>query len=199
MREMRTAAVALLCGVALTLVSASCGSSSAEETTRVPSLDTTTLGVALTRLEASNLRVALSGFGPLPAGYGLDDAPVGDQEPEPGSQVDANAVVRLNMHAPAPIPTPALPSNQPHFSVIPDFVGKSWPRVARLLSPRFTIEIGHVPDLSTRAARDVLASYVVKAQEPAAGTRVISAGTRTNSGYANPIVRLKITVRRADR
>jgi hypothetical protein len=92
----------------------------------------------------------------------------------------------------APLSTPAFLIHHPKFVVIPNFIGKAWPKAADRMSRGFSVKIGHVPALRAREPRHVLASYVVIGQTPSAGSRVLYAGTKTADGYANPIVLLKI-------
>jgi beta-lactam-binding protein with PASTA domain len=151
--------------------------------------------VALQQLEVARLRVALSGFGPLPSDYTIGSAPVGDQNPEAGTKVRRGSVVRLNMHGSAPLPSPAFLLHHPKFATIPPLIGKRWPEAERALTGGYWVQIGRLPALSPRDPADVLSSYVVTDQSPRAGTRVLYAGTKISSGYSLPILHLRIGVR----
>jgi hypothetical protein len=187
--------VQMLTVITLAATLVGCGASGeVSDLTRVPALDTTSLGVALTRLQSAGLRVSLTDFGPLPPGYALEDAPVGDQEPEAGERVQRGSVVHLNMHGVAPQSTPGFLTHHPRFAVIPNLVGRIWPRASSLVSKGYSVQIGHVPSLPARDPRDALGAYVVLRQSLVAGTRVVFAGTKTETGYANPILLLVIGV-----
>jgi beta-lactam-binding protein with PASTA domain len=161
--------------------------------TKVPPVDTTSLGTALKRLKAAGLRVALSDFGPMTPDYTIEAAPVGDQDPEPGTRVPRGSIVQLNMHGVEPIPSPAVPLHHPKFATVPSLVGKQWPQAERALTGGYWIQIGHVPALSAREPNDVLSSYIVSGQTPSAGTRVPYGGTKTRDGGFRPtVIQLRI-------
>src|SRR5438094_1544057 len=165
---------------ALALVPVVCpGCGSDHASVRVPPVDTTTLSTALDRLATAHLRVELSGFGPLPAGYGLTAAPVGDQDPEAPTLVRRNSVVQLNMHGVAPIPSPAFPIHHPKTVMVPDVVGLPWRKAAALLSNSgFWMQIGKVPALGPVRAEEVADRYIVREMEPTAGTELVWGGRR---------------------
>src|SRR5438477_1870067 len=139
------------------------GCGRAHASVRVPPVDTTNLATALERLARAYLRVALTEFGPLPAGYAFTAAPVADQDPEAPTLVRSNSVVRLNMHGVAPIPSPAFPIHHPKTVTVPDVVGLSWRNAARMLSnPGFWVQVGKVPALGAVRPQEVTDRYVVR-------------------------------------
>jgi hypothetical protein len=140
--------------------------------------------------------VELTGFGPLPAGYGLTDAPVADQDPEAPVLVRANSVVRLDMHGLAPIPSPAFPIHHPKTVTVPDVVGLSWRKAASMLSnPGFWVRVDKVPALGAVRPAEVADRYVVREIEPAAGTKLVWGGTRIPHGIRVTVVKVEIGVR----
>src|SRR5207237_4644994 len=83
-----TAPLTVACVGILVLLFAACGCGSSRTlSVSVPPVDTTVLDTALKRLAAVHLRVQLTDFGPLPAGYELGSADVGDQDPEAATRV----------------------------------------------------------------------------------------------------------------
>jgi beta-lactam-binding protein with PASTA domain len=176
-------------------LAAGCGGGHRSLTT-VPPVDTTSLGIALKRLQAAGLRVALSDFGPMTPNYTIDGAPVGDQDPEAGTRVPRGSVVRLNMHGVEPIPSPAVLLHHPKFATVPRLIGKPWPQAERALTGVYWIEIGRVPALSGREPKGVLSSYIVTGQSPSGGTRVPYGGTKTADGGFRPtVIHLQIGAR----
>jgi hypothetical protein len=169
-----------------------CGSSRTLRVS-VPPVDTTVLDIALKRLAAAHLRVQLTDFGPLPAGYELGSADVGDQDPEAATRVEPGSVVRLDMHGPNPIPSPAVPIRHPPTVTTPMLVGLTWPAARRAVSPGYWLVIGHVPALGPHDPDDVYCSYVVIGQSPTAGTKLPFGGvTVSDGGFRPTVVQLQI-------
>ncbi len=184
--------VACLGALVLLLAACGCGSSRTPRVS-VPPVDTTGLDTALERLAAAHLRVQLTDFGPLPAGYDLGSAGVGDQDPEAGTRVEVGSVVRLNMNGPNPIGSPAVLVHHPPTVRVPMLVGLTWADASRALSPGYWLAIGHVPALGPHDPEDVYSSYVVIGQSPSAGTKLPYGGVTVSGGGFRPtVVRLRI-------
>jgi len=126
MRRLLSALTALAACALLT----SCGDAAK---TRVPPVDTTSLGEALARLHERGLSAEVDSFNALPSGTGLEGAAVGDQDPEPGAVVKRGSTVRLTMGY-SPIPSPAIPFNHPRTVTVPDLVGLTWPEAEKRLT-----------------------------------------------------------------
>lgn len=182
------------CVGALVLLSAACGCrSSRAPRVSVPPVDTTVLETALERLAAAHLRVQLTDFGPLPAGYDLGAAGVGDQDPEARTRVEAGSGVRLNMHGANPIPSPVVLIHYPPTVTVPMLTGLTWAGARRAVSPGYWLAIGHVPALGPHDPDDVYSSYVVIGQSPRAGTKLPFGGVSLRGGGFRPtVVRLRI-------
>lgn len=175
-----------------------CGSNKSVDvpTVRVPPVDTTSLGAALEALGRAHLRVELTGFGPLPAGYGLDGAGVGDQEPEAPTLVPEGSVVHLTMSRVNPIPSPVVLKPHPPTVRVPRLIGLSWEQARSRIPEGFWLQIGHVPAVAAMSAGDVFSSYVVTGQSPPAGTELPFGGVLlAGNGYRPSVVRLTIGVR----
>ena len=169
-----------------------CGSSRTLSVS-VPPVDTTVLDMALKRLAAAHLRVQLTSFGPLPAGYELGNADVGDQDPEAATRVKAGSVVRLDMQGPNPIPSPVVAIRHPATVTVPTLVGLTWAEARRAVSPGYWLAIGHVPALGPHDPNDVYSSYVVIGQSPTPGTKLPFGGvTVSDGGFRPTVVQLRI-------
>jgi beta-lactam-binding protein with PASTA domain len=190
----RRRAILALVLVVVALSSARCGS--ATEKVYVPPVDTTNLEAALTLLAKAHLRVELTSFGPLPPGYDLGAAGVGDQEPEASTRVSEGSVVRLNMHSAYPGASPAVRIKHPPTVVVPRLVGLSWLKAReRIPSDGLWVQIGRVPGLGPIDPSDVYSAYVVTGQTPAAGTRLPYGGVLLkNRGYRPSIISLQIGI-----
>jgi beta-lactam-binding protein with PASTA domain len=148
--------------------------------TRVPPVDTTSLGEALTLLNRAGLRAQIDSFNRLPGGTGLEGAAVADQDPEPGTKVERGSVVRLTMGV-SPIPSPGIPAAHPRFVTVPQLVGLSWPEAEKQLTGLWPQIVGIAPLPADKSA-DGLSAFVVTRQSLRPGKRVPFMGKQIPNG-----------------
>jgi hypothetical protein len=171
------------------------GCSSAPAKVKVPPVDTTGLGAALAALSDARLRVELSAFGPLPAGYSLESAGVGDQQPEAPSLVERGSVVHLTMSQSNPMGSPAVLKHHPRFVVVPALRGLSWAEARRKIPAGIWLQVGPVPGLGPIAPDAVYSAYVVTGQSRSPGTKLPYGGVLVKGGYRPTVLRIAIGVR----
>jgi beta-lactam-binding protein with PASTA domain len=147
----------------------------------VPPVDTTDFGTALSRLRAAGLRVEVDSFRRLPPGTPLEGAGVGDQDPEPGTRVQKNSVVRLTMGI-TPMASPAIPIHHPRFALVPRVVGLRWPEAERRIGGGLWLEIARIAPLPAAKSARGLSAFTVASQRPAPRTRVPYMGVRIPDG-----------------
>jgi beta-lactam-binding protein with PASTA domain len=189
----RPALAVLSAGIALGWLGAGCGG--ADETTRVPPVDTTSLGRTLRLLHAAGLRAEIDSFRRLPGGTMLEGAGVGDQEPEPGTRVRKGSTVHLTMGI-MPIPSLGMLLRHPRSVIVPRLLGLPWPQAERLLAGLWP-QIVAVALLPAEKSGKGLAAFVVSKQDPPPGTRVPYMGGRIPHGVdlRPSTVRLELDVR----
>jgi beta-lactam-binding protein with PASTA domain len=164
--------------------------------TTVPPVDTGTFGEALEMVQEAGLKAEVTEFAqPLPSGYWLSHAGVGDQDPEPGTRVPRGSTVRLNMKDGAnPIPSVATPIRHPAFAVVPNVVGLPEPVAARRLGNGLWPRIVSIEPLTAERSARGLFAFVVASQDPPPGTRLPYIGRRTERGLRVSVVRLTLRV-----
>jgi hypothetical protein len=161
---------------------------------RVPSNATGSLGAAVDRLLAADLRIAITWFPPQPCGAGLESYHVAVQEPRAPALVERGSVVTVKLHS-SLIPSPAFPLRHPSSVVVPKLVGLRYGEAMRRLPEGLWICLDRVPPLRPEDSRAGFDAFVVASQRPAPGTRRPYGCARTPRGGCRvSVVRLALAI-----
>jgi hypothetical protein len=183
--------MARLCLAVVALgLAAGCGGS--EEHVTVPSNASYSLGVAMERLLAADLRVEVEHFPPQPAGVGLDGYFVRVQSPRAPARVPAGTAVTVRISS-SPIPSPRTGVGSRQTVTVPKLAGLRYTNAIARVPEGLWIQLGPVPPLAAEASTKGFDAFVVARQRPSPGVVLPYGCARAAGGGCRPsIVRLEL-------